>query len=103
MLFLVKSFVLKVDQTELKEEYVQNNIPAETQLEANDLNYLVDCIKDKLKTSNRRKRHQILTSVPNSWSLRKAAEVFSVSKNTIQKAWLLQDEKGIAEYPGLLK
>ena len=46
LLFLVKSFVLKVDQTELKEEYVQNNIPAETQLKVNDLNYLVDCMKD---------------------------------------------------------
>ena len=44
-----------------------------------------------------------MTLVLNSWSLRKAAEVFSVSKSTIQKAWLLQDEKGIAEYPDLLK
>ena len=35
--------------------------------------------------------------------LRKAAEVFSVSRSTIQKARLLQDEKGIAEYPDLLK
>ena len=95
--------VLKVDQTELKEEYVQNNIAAETQSNANDLDYLVDCMKDKLKIPNRRKRLQILTLVPNSWSLRKAAEVFSVSKSTIQKTWLLQDEKGIAEYPDLLK
>ena len=95
--------VLKVDQTELKEEYVQNNIAAETQSNANDLDYLVDCMKDKLKIPNRRKRLQILTLVPNSWSLRKAAEVFSVSKSTIQKSWLLRDEEGIAEYPDLLK
>ena len=44
-----------------------------------------------------------MTLVPNSWSLRKAVEVFSVSKSTIQKARLLQDAKGIAEYPDLLK
>ena len=58
--------VLKVDETELKEEYVENNIPAESQLKANDLDYLVDCMNDKLKISNRRKRLQILTLVPNS-------------------------------------
>ena len=81
--------VLKVDQTELK-EYFQNNIPAETQLKANDLD-----MKDKLKISNRRKRLQILTLVPNSWSLRKAAEVFQISKSTIQIVRLLRDEKGI--------
>ena len=86
--------VLKVDQTELK-EYFQNNIPAETQLKANDLDNLVDCMKDKLKISNRRKRLQILTLVPNSWSLRKAAEVFQISKSTIQIVQLLRDEKGM--------
>ena len=58
--------VLKVDETELKEEYVEINIPAESQLKANDLDYLVDCMNDKLKISNRRKRLQILTLVPNS-------------------------------------
>ena len=40
--------VLKVDQTELKEEYVQNNIPVGTQSKANDLDYLVACMKDVL-------------------------------------------------------
>ena len=81
--------VLKVDQTELKEEFVQSNIPVGTQSKENDLDYLVDCMTDKLKISNRRKKLQILTLVPNSWFLRKAAEVFSVSKSTIQKARLL--------------
>ena len=70
--------VPKVDQTELKEEYVQNNIPAENQSMANDLDYLVDCMKDKSKISNRRKRLLILTLVPNPWSLRKAVgSIFS--------------------------
>ena len=70
--------VPKVDQTELKEEYVQNNIPAENQSMANDLDYLVDYMKDKSKISNRRKRLLILTLVPNPWSLRKAVgSIFS--------------------------
>ena len=82
---------------------VVNNIPAETQSKANDLDYLVDCMKDKLKISNRMKRLQILTLVPNSWSLRLAAEVFPVSKSTIQIVRLLRYEKGISEYPDLLR
>ena len=44
-----------------------------------------------------------MTLVPNSRSLRKVAEIFLVSKSTIQKARLLQDEKRIAEYLDLLK
>ena len=40
--------VLKVDQTKLKEGYVQSNISTETQSKANVLDYLVDCMKEKL-------------------------------------------------------
>ena len=36
-----------MDQTELKEKFIQNNIPAETQPKANYLDYLVGCMKDK--------------------------------------------------------
>ena len=70
--------VVKVDQTELKEEYVQNNIPAETQSKANDLGYLVACMKDKLKISNRRKRLQILTFGPKLMVFKKSCRsIFS--------------------------
>ena len=63
---------------------------------ANDLDYLVHCMKEKMKLSNRNEKLQILTLIPKSWSIRKAAEEFSVSKRTIQKAKLLRDTKGIS-------
>ena len=56
---------------------------------ANDLDYLVHCMKEKMKLSNRNEKLQILTLIPKSWSIRKAAEEFGVSKSTIQKAKLL--------------
>ena len=56
---------------------------------ANDLDYLVHCMKEKMKLSNRNEKLQILTLIPKSWSFRKAAEEFGVSKSTIQKAKLL--------------
>ena len=58
----------------------------EIQEKANDLDHLVFLMKEKLKTSNRRRKIQILTLTPNTWSLRKAAEIFKVSKSTVQKA-----------------
>ena len=50
---------------------------------------------------NRRRRIQILTLIPQSWSIRKAAREFKVSKKTIQKALRLKEEKGILEMPDL--
>ena len=94
--------VLKVNENEI-ETNEQSNINKETQSKADDLDYLVECIKDKLKVSNRRGKLQLLTLVPNSWSVRKAANVFSVSKSTIQKARILKAEKGIAGCPEIVK
>ena len=48
--------------------------------------YLVHCMKEKMKLSNRNEKLQILTLIPKSWSIRKAAKEFGVSKSTIQKA-----------------
>ena len=53
---------------------------------ANYLDYLVHCMKEKMKLSNRNEKLQILTLIPKSWSIRKAAKEFGVSKSTIQKA-----------------
>ena len=66
---------------------------------ANDLDYLVNCMKEKMKLSNRNEKLQILRLIPKSWSIRKAAEEFGVSKSTIQKAKLLRDTKGIMTLP----
>ncbi len=75
----------------------------EIQEKADDLDHLVFLMKEKLKTSNRRRKLQILTLTPNTWSLRKAAETFRVSKSTIQKARRLKAEKGILEMPESVK
>ena len=70
-------------------------------MKANDLGYLLHCMKEKMKLSNRNEKLQILTLIPKSWSFRKAAEEFGVSKSTIQKARLLRDMKGITSLPEL--
>ena len=76
--------VLNVNKTELGIT-VRKNIDAETHSKADYLVYLVHCMKEKLRISNRRHGLQILIFVPNSWSIRKNADVFSVSKGTIQR------------------
>ena len=60
-------------------------------------------MNEKLKVSNQKQKLQILTLTPDSWSVRKAAEFFKVSKSTIQKAKLLKSGKGIAGYPDMKK
>ena len=40
---------------------------------ANDLDNLVELMKEKLKVSNKGEKVQILTLKPESWSLRKTA------------------------------
>jgi transposase len=60
---------------------------------------LVDLMKEKLKSSNRHQKIQILTLTPDSWSLRKASQEFNVSKSTITKARKMRNDKGILEIP----
>ena len=60
-------------------------------------------MKEKLKVSDQKQKLQILTLTPDSWSVRKAAECFKVSKSTIQQAKLLKAEKGIVGYPDMKK
>ena len=52
--------------------------------------------------ADKRKRLQLLTLTPKSWSLRTAAEEFKVSKTTVQKARIIKEEKGILELPDLV-
>ena len=51
------AYVLKVNETEFHTD-VRKNIATEAQTEADDLDYLVQCIKEKLKTATRRKKLQ---------------------------------------------
>ena len=66
---------------------------------ANDLDKLVELMKEKLKVSNKREKIQILTLTPESSSQRKTAKEFKVSKATAQKARILREEKVILAVP----
>ena len=61
---------------------------------ANDLGKLVELMREKLKVSKKREKIQILTLTPGSWSLRKTAKEFKLSKSTAQKTRILRKEKG---------
>ena len=64
----------------LKLMVIKKNLEKDIQSKADDLDFLVQCMKEKLKISNRKQKLQILTLIPNSWSVRKATEEFQVSK-----------------------
>ncbi|XP_047127482.1 uncharacterized protein LOC124808449 [Hydra vulgaris] len=92
------SVILNVNATDLKND-VTGEPNVENQKKTEDLDKLILSMQEKLKTANRRGKIQILTLVPDSWSLRKAAEVFNISKSTITKARKLKFEKGILTLP----
>ena len=91
--------VLDVDEEDLAPDDTEDAKTTEIKLKVQDLDHLIYLMKEKLKVANRRQRIQILTLTPNSWTLRKAAQEFKVSKATIQKARLLKKEKGIIAMP----
>nr|XP_047122478.1 uncharacterized protein LOC124805966 [Hydra vulgaris] len=82
------SVILNVNATDLKND-VTGEPNVENQKKAEDLNKLILSMQEKLKTPNRR----------DSWPLRKAGEVFNISKSTITKARKLKFEKGILTLP----
>ena len=93
--------ILNVPQSE--SETTDNSIEVDSEQDmnqkANDLDKLVELMKEKLKVSNKREKIQILTLTPESWSLRKTAKEFKVSKATARKARILREEKGILVVP----
>ena len=78
--------VLKVDESELEVDGNQKNLEKDIQSKGYNLDFLVECMKEKLKISSRKQKLQILTLIPKSWSVRKASEEFQVSKSTIKKS-----------------
>ena len=66
---------------------------------ADDLHRLVDLMKRKIRTSNRRQKIQILTIAPPSWSIEKTKTEFNVSAYMVRQARKLAAEKGILEMP----
>ena len=51
-------------------------------------------MREKLKVSKKRKKIQILTLTPESWSLQKTAKEFKLSNTTAQKTRILRKAKG---------
>ena len=67
---------------------------------ANDGDEMVQQLKEKYSSStSRSERMRILTLLPRSWSIKKAANVFDVSKYLIRQANKLVAEKGIMSSP----
>ena len=93
--------ILNVQQSEL--ESADNSTEIDSKQDMNQrknyLDKLVELMKEKLKVSNKREKIQILTLIPESWSLRKTAKEFKVSKATARKARILREEKGILDVP----
>ena len=100
---VIKKIATALDVTESDLVAPKNEVLKEIQIKAGDLDFLVECMKEKLKVSNNRQQLQILTLTPKSWSIRKAAKEFSVSKHKIQNAKFLRDQKGIIAYPDVVE
>lgn len=90
------SFVLNVQESNDSSESDSTTQVNELKTKSEDLDHLVDAIKEKLKTNlTKREKIQILTITPKSWSRRKSAEKFNVSEYLVRKARTLANEKGI--------
>ena len=83
---------------EVREEDQLHNMKV-IQQKAEELDVLVQSMKDKLRVSNTQRKIQILTIAPHSWSIQKAKEEFQVSEYIIRQARKLASEKGILELP----
>ena len=72
---------------------------------AKDLDKLLYLIKEKLNDRELKKSRkiQILTMVPESWSIKKVVSFFNVSDHMIRAARKLTKEKGILELPAAKK
>ena len=64
----------ELTKDESKSDTDKNN----KEIKAKDLDHLGECMKKKLETVNRNRKLQILTFVPKSWSIRKAAKEFGL-------------------------
>ena len=66
---------------------------------ANDLDQLTTLMKEKLKVEPLKRKIQILTLTPESWSRKYASEYFEVSEHLIRRARKLKSENGILAIP----
>ena len=89
--------ILNIQQSELEstDNFTEVDSERDMNQKANNLDKLVELMKEKLKVSNKTEKIQILTLTPESSSLRKTAKEFKVSKTTAGKTRILREEKEI--------
>ena len=66
---------------------------------ANDLDWLLNLIKEKMLKSSRSEKITLLTLVPLSWKQKEIIEFFPVTKYMITESRRLLQEKGILSAP----
>ena len=72
---------------------------ASTKNECDNCARLATSIKEKLISSNRERKIQLLTLVPHDWSVQKTCDFFGVSEYAVRQARKLRAEKGILASP----
>ena len=87
---------LSVDKSELDENPTLEDDDCSG---CSDLDRLVQLVKEKIEISSQRKKVQLLTLAPESWSIAKCAAEFNVSEYQVKKARSLKKEKGILAEP----
>ena len=60
-----------------------------------DFMVLLDQIKEKCKKVNRKEKNKLLTLVPDSWTIQRTMDEFSVTEYIVKRARELKKEKGI--------
>ena len=70
-----------------------------TTVSLNDGEEIVQQLKEKFNSTKRSERLRILTILPKSWSRRKIAKVFGVSRYLARRAKMLVAEKGVLSSP----
>jgi len=98
-----------VEETALKAANVEKDIfkrkdpqsfcILEIKAKAADFDNLLSCMKEKIKDADYKRKIQILTLTPDSWSREAAAEFFNVSEYAIRTARHLRRERGILAIP----
>ena len=66
---------------------------------ANDLDKLMEQIRDKVSIAPYNEKMQILTLIPESWTIKKASCYFKVSEYLVKRARDLKNQKGILASP----
>jgi hypothetical protein len=70
-------------------------IPTQPCERCQDLDRLIDLLKEKIRISPSQKKVQMLTLAPSSWSISKTAQEFEVSEHKVKLARKLMKERGI--------